>query len=80
MPLETVENFRDHGNASVTIENDLQGAKDIFTALEGVGIHYNQVTQQLLDEGVKKFADSFHQLFNDIKSKQQGIKEGQTAH
>ncbi len=79
MPLETVENFRDHGNARVTIENDLQGAKDIFTALEAEGIHYNQVTQQLLEEGVKKFADAFHQLFNDIKSKQQGIKEGQTA-
>ncbi|GAC1425829.1 MAG: hypothetical protein NVSMB54_11040 [Ktedonobacteraceae bacterium] len=80
MPLETVQNFHDHGNASVTIENDLQGAKDIFTELEGVGIHYNQVTQQLLDEGVKKFADAFHQLFDDIKSKQQGIKEGQTTH
>ncbi len=80
MPLETVESFHDHGNARVTIENDLQGAKDIFTALEAEGIHYNQVTQQLLDEGVKKFADAFHQLFNDIKSKQQGIKEGQTAH
>ncbi len=79
MPLETIENFRDHGNARVTIENDLQGSKDIFTALEAEDIHYNQVTQQLLDEGVKKFADAFHQLFNDIKSKQQGIKEGQTA-
>ncbi len=79
MPLETIESFRDHGKAAVTVENDLQGAKDIFTSLEGVGIHYNQVTQQLLDEGVKKFADAFHQLFNDIKSKQQGIKEGQTT-
>jgi len=79
MPLETIENFHDHGNARVTIENDLQGAKDIFTSLEAVGIHYNQVTQQLLDEGVKKFADAFHQLFNDIKSKQQGIKEGQAS-
>ncbi len=79
MPLETVQNFRDHGVTRVTIENDLQGAKDIFTQLEAEGIHYNQVTQQLLDEGVKKFADAFHQLFNDIKSKQQGIKEGQTS-
>ena len=79
MPYETIENFSDHGVAKVTIEDDLQGARDIFTALEGVGIHYDVVTQQLLDEGVKKFADSFHQLFNDIKSKQQGIKQGQTA-
>jgi transaldolase len=80
MPLETIENFRDHGHAQVTLENDLQGAKEIFTQLEAVGIHYNQVTQQLLDEGVQKFADAFHQLFKDIKSKQEGIKEHQAAH
>ncbi len=79
MPLETIESFRDHGKVQETVENDIQGAKTLFTALEGVGIHYDQVTQQLLDEGVKKFADSFHQLFDGIKSKQQGIKEGQTA-
>lgn len=77
MPLETIESFHDHGNVSVTIEKDIQGAKATFTALEEVGIHYEQVTQQLLEEGLKKFADAFHQLFNDIKGKQQGIKEGQ---
>lgn len=77
MPFETIKNFGDHGKVQETIENDVQGAKTLFTELEGVGIHYNQVTQQLLDEGVQKFADSFHQLFSDIKSKQQGIKTGQ---
>jgi hypothetical protein len=44
-------------------------------ALEKVGISYDQVTQQLLDEGVKKFADSFHQLFAGIESKHKAIKE-----
>jgi transaldolase len=77
MPFETIKNFADHGKVQETIENDIQGAKTLFTELEGIGIHYDQVTQQLLDEGVKKFADAFHQLFNDIKSKQQGIKTGQ---
>ena len=78
MPFETIKNFADHGKVQETVENDIQGAKTLFTELEGIGIHYDQVTQQLLDEGVKKFADAFHQLFNDIKSKQQGIKTGQT--
>ncbi len=77
MPFETIKNFADHGKVEETVENDIQGAKTLFTELEGIGIHYDQVTQQLLDEGVKKFADSFHQLFNDIKSKQHGIKTGQ---
>lgn len=80
MPLETIENFRDHGRANLTIEKDITEAKPTLEALEAVGIHYKQVTQQLQDEGVKKFADSFHELFDGIRSKQQKIKEGQVAH
>ncbi len=75
MPLETIENFRDHGRVSRTIENDIPQAEAEFAALEEVGIHYNQVTQQLQDEGVQKFADSFHELFKGIESKKQVIQE-----
>jgi len=80
MPLETIEKFSDHGKVRNSIEDNLQGSQQELDALEQVGIHYDQVTQQVLDEGVKKFADSFHELFDGIRSKQQGIKEGQAAH
>ncbi|MBV9231073.1 MAG: transaldolase [Chloroflexi bacterium] len=80
MPLETVEKFADHGRVRYSIEDDIPGAKETFAELEKVGIHYDQVTQQLQDEGVQKFADSFHQLFAGIDSKKQAIKEGQVAH
>ena len=79
MPLETIENFRDHGRVSRTVENDIQQAKDVFAALEKVGIHYDQVTKQLQDEGVRKFADSFHELFQGIESKKQVIQERTSA-
>ena len=79
MPLETIENFRDHGRVSRTVENDIQQAKDVFAALEKVGIHYDQVTKQLQDEGVQKFADSFHALFQGIESKKQVIQERTSA-
>jgi transaldolase len=79
MPLETIENFRDHGRVSRTVENDIQQAKEVFAALEKVGIHYDQVTKQLQDEGVKKFADSFHELFQGIESKKQVIQERTSA-
>ena len=75
MPLETVENFRDHGRVSRTIENNIPQAKAELAALEEVGIHYDQVTQQLLDEGVQKFADSFHELFKGIEDKKQFIQQ-----
>jgi transaldolase len=74
MPLETIENFRDHGQVSLTVENDIQQAKDALAALEEVDIHYHQVTKQLQDEGVQKFADSFHELFKGIESKKQAIE------
>ncbi len=80
MPLETINNFRDHGKVSTTVENDIAGAQAALDSLEKIGIHYAQVTQQLQDEGVTKFADAFHQLFDDIRSKQQKIEQGQTAH
>ncbi len=79
MPMETVQNFRDHGVAARTIENDLPAAKADLDALEKVGIHYAQVTQQLQDEGVQKFADSFRQLFAGIESKQKAIKAEQAV-
>ena len=77
MPLETIENFRDHGRVSLTIENDITQAHAVLAALEELGIHYDQVTQQLLDEGVQKFADSFHQLFNGLESKRKTLEERQ---
>jgi transaldolase len=79
MPQETIVNFRDHGVVAHTVEKDPKGAQAALDALEQVGIHYAQVTQQLQDEGVKKFADSFHQLFQGIENKQKAIKATQTV-
>jgi len=73
MPLETIQNFRDHGRVRYSIEDNIPQAKAELAALEEVGIHYDQVTQQLQDEGVKKFADSFHQLFQTIDSKKKAL-------
>src|SRR5712692_4530892 len=75
MPLETIENFRDHGRVRYSIEDNILQAKAELAALEDVGIHYDQVTQQLQDEGVQKFADSFHELFKEIEAKRQALKE-----
>jgi len=80
MPLETIQNFRDHGRVRLSIEDDIPQAHAELDALEKIGIHYDQVTQQLQDEGVKKFADSFHELFKGIESKKKAIEEKQVAH
>jgi transaldolase len=80
MPLETIENFRDHGQVSLTVDKDVEKAVSELGALEAIGIGYEQVTQQLLDEGVQKFADSFHDLFKTIENKKQALAAQQSTH
>ncbi len=75
MPLKTIESFRDHGRVSLSIEDHLPEAKAQLAALADVGIHYDQVTRQLQEEGVQKFADSFHTLFQCIDNKRKVLQQ-----
>ena len=49
-----------------TIEKDLDGARKCFEELEDLGISMDEVTSELLDEGVKAFADAFTLLLEAI--------------
>jgi transaldolase len=75
MPLTTIERFREHGRVRLSIEDHLLEAKAQFAALADVGIHYDQVTQQLQEEGVQKFIDSFHTLFACIENKRKALQQ-----
>lgn len=70
MPPATVEAFRDHGVVvGDTVRDDVAGAHRVFAELEGVGISMEEVTQELLDAGVRSFADSYDQLIRRISEK-----------
>jgi transaldolase len=73
MTLKTIENFRDHGNVRLSVEDDIPQARAELAAAESVGISYDQVTKQLQDEGVQRFADSFHKLFACIEEKRKSF-------
>ena len=69
MPLETIEAFQDHGRVEATLERDLDEAQRVFDELERLGIDYGDVTDTLEREGVEKFADSFTDLLEGVRSK-----------
>ena len=73
MPLTTIERFREHGRVRYSIEDNLPLAQGDLAGLEDVGIHYDQVTGQLQEEGVQKFIDSFQKLFECIESKRKEL-------
>jgi transaldolase len=75
MPLKTLERFHDHGRVRFSIEDQLLEAKTQLAALEDSGIHYDQVTRQLQEEGVQKFIDSFHTLFECIDNKRKVLQQ-----
>ena len=73
MPLETIEAFLDHGNVHRRLDADLHGAYDRIKAIEAEGISMEQVTAELLAEGVVSFAKSFDDLIATIGSKRQAL-------
>ncbi|GAP14968.1 transaldolase [Longilinea arvoryzae] len=66
VPPQTLVAFKDHGESAVTIEKDLAGMRKALADLEAMGIHMEQVTDELEEEGVKSFSDAFTGLLKTI--------------
>ncbi len=69
MPLETIEAFADHGVVARTVDADLPAAHEILRRFEAAGFSLQAVTDQVLKEGVVKFAEAFDQLLAGIDKK-----------
>lgn len=69
MPLETIDAYLDHGEPRITINDDMNSAEHLFEELRSVGIDIEDVAAQLEKEGVKKFADSYFELLDEIAKK-----------
>src|SRR5215468_10922409 len=76
VPPATFTAFRDHGKARLTIEENLDEAKQTLAKLAEAGIDLKQVCQKLQDDGVKAFADSFESLMQSLASKRAALTSG----
>jgi transaldolase len=69
MPPETLEAAQDHAHVARTLDRDVDEARRVFDQVRDAGVDYDEVTKTLEREGVEKFADSFHELFEDVAAK-----------
>jgi len=69
VPLETIDAYRDHGDPKSRLEQDVKEANWIMARLPELGISIDRVTQQLEDEGVKKFNEPFDKLMETLTKK-----------
>jgi transaldolase/glucose-6-phosphate isomerase len=76
MPQNTMEAFKDHGKVANTLTQDVAGAQRIIDQLAEVGINYDAMTQQLLDEGGKLFSDAFDKLMTVLEGKRDQLLAG----
>ncbi|QEX16216.1 glucose-6-phosphate isomerase [Hypericibacter terrae] len=80
MPPATMDAFRDHGKAvSDAIEQDLAGAQALLAALEAQGVSLNEVTEELVKDGVQQFADAFDKLFGAIARQRRALLDDKHA-
>ena len=70
MPLETIEAFQDHGEVrGDTVLEGVEDAERLLVELRDAGVDYDDVVETLEREGVEKFAVSYDELLDGIRTK-----------
>jgi transaldolase len=73
IPPATFDAFREHGKLRPSLTEDVAGAQKVMDDLAKAGISMKEVTDKLLVDGVKLFADAFRQLL-DATGKTAGVR------
>jgi transaldolase len=69
MPEGTIRAVADHGELhGDTVHGRFDAARQVFADLERLGIGYDDVTRVLEDDGVAKFAASWNELLDTIRT------------
>jgi transaldolase len=70
MPDATIEAARDHATPARTVDKDVDAARELMRELEAAGVDLDDIVlRQLVDEGVKAFADSYDSLLQTLERK-----------
>ena len=66
MPEDTMKAFIESGEARATVEDNLEEARRVLSEVESAGISVEEVCDNLQNDGVRKFIDSFDSLLVSI--------------
>ena len=77
IPPATFDAFRDHGKPKASLEADLDAAQDTMETLEKAGISMKKVTDDLVMQAVKLFAEPFDTLLNAVDAKCKHVSQAE---
>ncbi|MGE5323663.1 MAG: bifunctional transaldolase/phosoglucose isomerase [Actinomycetota bacterium] len=69
IPPATMDAFREHGRVARTIDSDLTAAHKTMGDLAKAGISMEQVTTQILNDGIRLFDEAFEKLLAAVEEK-----------
>jgi transaldolase/glucose-6-phosphate isomerase len=69
IPPKTMDAFRDHGTLKRTLDAEVDQAKQVLADADRLGLDLPGVTEHLVEEGVKLFADAADALLGAIAAK-----------
>jgi transaldolase/glucose-6-phosphate isomerase len=78
LPPQTLAAFRDHGRPRITIEDNLDEERARLDLLEASRISLEEVTDQVLADGVRLFVEPFNKLIKTIEGRRDEIASGQS--
>ena len=73
MPPKTMDAFRDHGTARATITEEVDAARHVLAEAERLGLGLDQVTADLVVDGVRQFSDAADALLGAVSAKRTAI-------
>ena len=78
VPQATLDAFLDHGRAGLNLTN-LDGVESDVRALADAGIDLDQVSADLLQDGLRSFGGSFDTLLQNLEEKRQRLSQQAAA-
>jgi len=72
VPPATLKAFRDHGVAQATLSAKVDEAHHIMETLGNIGISLDDVTDKLLDDGLRLFSEAFDRLLAAVENSRRG--------
>ncbi|APH59184.1 bifunctional transaldolase/phosoglucose isomerase [Granulibacter bethesdensis] len=79
MPPATMDATRDHGKIATTIEDDLEAAQKTLHDLAAQGISLDQITTDLVVDGVQRFADDADKLYGAVAQRRAQFFDGEAT-
>ena len=69
VPPATYKAFKDHGRVAMTLEQNLDAAREVMRKFEEKGFSLKAITGKLTEDGVKSFDESFASLMTTIEAR-----------